>query len=152
LLHSLTSWFQNFWMIGIAQSTVYAMRTDLFRHLHRLPLSFFDSRRHGELMSRVTNDMENVSSTLNTSFIQIVSSVLVLGGSVAAMLWLSPLLTLLTLLVIPLMVFGMKWITHRTMQQWKAMVLMGPSLIRRIIGWSRNFRQSPLSQRLDAPT
>lgn len=114
ILHSLTSWLQNIWMIGIAQRTVLAMRTDLFRHLHRLPISFFDTRRHGELMSRVTNDMENVSSTLNTSFIQIVSSILALGGTLAVMLWLSPLLTLLTMLVVPLMVFGMKWITNRT--------------------------------------
>jgi len=114
IMHSLTSWLQNIWMIGIAQRTVYDMRTDLFRHLHRLPISFFDTRRHGELMSRVTNDMENVSSTLNTSFIQLVSSILALGGTLAVMLWLSPLLTLLTMLVVPLMVFGMKWITNRT--------------------------------------
>jgi ATP-binding cassette subfamily B multidrug efflux pump len=114
ILYSVTSYLQNIWMIGIAQRTVYTMRTDLFRQLHRLPLSFFDTRRHGELMSRVTNDMENVSSTLNTSFIQLVSSILALGGTLIVMLLLSPLLTLLTMLVIPLMVFGMKWITNRT--------------------------------------
>lgn len=119
IFHSVTSYLQNIWMIGIAQRTVYEMRTDLFRHLHRLPISFFDTRRHGELMSRVTNDMENVSSTLNTSFIQIVSSILALGGTLAVMLWLSPLLTLLTMLVIPLMVFGMKWITKRTSRLFK---------------------------------
>lgn len=114
IVYSITSYLQNIWMIGIAQRTVYTMRTDLFRQLHRLPISFFDTRRHGELMSRVTNDMENVSSTLNTSFIQLVSSILALGGTLAVMLWLSPLLTLLTMLVIPMMVFGMKWITNRT--------------------------------------
>src|SRR5690554_2044228 len=114
IVHSVASYLQNIWMVVIAQRTVYTMRTDLFRHLQRLPISFFDTRRHGELMSRVTNDMENVSSTLNTSFIQLVSSILALGGTLAVMLWLSPLLTLLTMLVIPLMVFGMKWITNRT--------------------------------------
>jgi ATP-binding cassette subfamily B multidrug efflux pump len=114
ILYSVTSYLQNIWMIGIAQRTVYTMRTHLFRHLHRLPISFFDQRRHGELMSRVTNDMENVSSTLNTSFIQLFSSLLALVGTLAVMLWLSPLLTLLTMLVVPLMVFGMKWITRRT--------------------------------------
>ncbi len=119
ILHSATSYLQNIWMIGIAQRTVYEMRTDLFRHLHRLPISFFDIRRHGELMSRVTNDMENVSSTLNTSFIQLVSSILALGGTLGVMLWLSPLLTLLTMLVIPMMVFGMKWITKRTNRLFK---------------------------------
>lgn len=114
ILHSASLWFQNYWMIGIAQKTVYTMRTKLFRHLHQLPIPFFDKRQHGELMSRVTNDMENVSSTLNSSVIQIFSSVLTLVGIVSVMVWLSPLLTLITLLVIPLMYFGLRWITNRT--------------------------------------
>lgn len=105
---------QNIGMITIAQKTVYSMRTELFRHLHQLPISFFDRRQHGELMSRVTNDIENVSSTLNSSVIQIFSSILTLVGTVAVMLWLSPLLTLLTLFIIPVMFTGMRWITKRT--------------------------------------
>ena len=63
-------------------------------------------------MSRVTNDMENVSSTLNSSVIHIFSSVLTLVGTVGVMLTLSPLLTLFTLVIVPLMFFGMKWITR----------------------------------------
>ncbi len=113
-LHSLSLWLQNYTMIGIAQTAVYTMRTRLFQHFHQLPVSFFDKRQHGELMSRVTNDIENVSSTLSSSAIQIFSSVLTLIGSVSVMLWLSPLLTLLTFLVVPAMVLGMKWITKRT--------------------------------------
>jgi ATP-binding cassette, subfamily B, multidrug efflux pump len=66
------------------------------------------------LMSRVTNDMENVSSTLNSSVIQIFSSALTLLGTVGVMLWLSPLLTLITMLIIPAMFLGLKWITNRT--------------------------------------
>ncbi|MGM7724047.1 ABC transporter ATP-binding protein [Metabacillus sp. Hm71] len=112
--HSLSLFLQNFWMIGISQYTVNQMRTDLFHHLHKLPISFFDKRQHGELMSRVTNDIENVSSTLNSSVIQIFSSVLTLIGTVAVMIMLSPLLTVITMLIIPLMVLGMKWITRRT--------------------------------------
>jgi ATP-binding cassette subfamily B protein len=111
---SLSLFLQNFWMIGISQYTVNQMRTDLFHHLHKLPISFFDKRQHGELMSRVTNDIENVSSTLNSSIIQIFSSVLTLVGTVSVMIWLSPILTVITLLIIPLMVIGMKWITKRT--------------------------------------
>lgn len=114
VFYSLTIWFQNYWMIGIAQDTVYTMRMRLFQHLHKLPIPFFDKRQHGELMSRITNDIENVSSTLNSSVIQIFSSLLTLIGTVAVMLWLSPLLTLLTLIIVPLMFFGMKWITKRT--------------------------------------
>lgn len=114
LIHSASIWFQNFWMIGIAQNTVYRMREHLFTHLHKLPIPFFDKRQHGELMSRVTNDIENVSSTLNSSVIQIFSSILTLIGTISVMLWLSPLLTLITLFIIPTMLYGMKWITRRT--------------------------------------
>jgi ATP-binding cassette, subfamily B, multidrug efflux pump len=112
--YSLSTWLQNFWMIGIAQDTVKTMRNQLFEHLHKLPIEFFDQRQHGELMSRVTNDIESVSSTLNSSVIQLFSSILTLAGTIGVMLWLSPLLTFLTLLIVPLMFFGMKWITDRT--------------------------------------
>jgi ATP-binding cassette subfamily B multidrug efflux pump len=114
VLNSLVSWLQNIWMITIAQETVYRMRVDLFGHLHRLPIPFFAKRQRGELMSRMTNDIDNVSSTLNSSAIQVFSSVLMLVGTVVVMLLLSPLLTLLTFLIVPLMAFGMKWITRRT--------------------------------------
>jgi ATP-binding cassette subfamily B protein len=101
-------------MISIAQETVYRMRVDLFGHLHKLPIPFFAKRQRGELMSRMTNDMDNVSSTLNSSAIQIFSSILILVGTVIVMLLLSPLLTLLTFLIVPLMALGMRWITSRT--------------------------------------
>ncbi|MBU7594792.1 ABC transporter ATP-binding protein [Metabacillus halosaccharovorans] len=114
VFHSLSLFLQNFWMIGISQYTVNEMRSDLVQHLHRLPISFFDKKQHGELMSRVTNDIENVSSTLNSSVIQVFSSLLTLIGTVTVMLLLSPMLTAITLLIIPLMVLGMKWITKRT--------------------------------------
>jgi len=114
IFHSLSVWFQNYWMIGVAQDTVYRLRKDLFHQLHQLSIPFFDKRKHGELMSRVTNDIDNVSATLNSSFIQIISSVLTLVGTVTIMLWLSPLLTLITLTIVPLMALGMKWITNRT--------------------------------------
>ncbi len=111
---SISMFLQNYWMIGIAQQTIYRMRTSLFAHFQKLPVSFFDKRQHGELMSRVTNDIENVSSTLNSSFIQVFSSILTLTGTVIVMLILSPLLTLLTMTIIPVMFIAMKWITRRT--------------------------------------
>lgn len=113
-LYALTSWLQNIWMIEISQETIYRMRTELFSHLHKLPIPFFGRRQQGEIMSRVTNDIENVSSTLNSSAIEIFSSVLTLVGTLAVMLYLSPMLTLLTFLVVPLMALGMRWITRRT--------------------------------------
>lgn len=83
IFYTLSLWLQAYWMIGISQKTVYNLRSNLFKHLHRLPISFFDKRQHGELMSRMTNDIENVSSTLNSSVIQIFSSLLTLIGTVS---------------------------------------------------------------------
>lgn len=117
--YSLSLYLQNYWMVGIAQQVIYRMRTGLFEHLQRLPVSFFDKRQHGELMSRMTNDIENVSSTLNSSFIQVFSSVLTLLGTAVVMLMLSPLLTVLTLIIIPLMYISMQWITKRTGRLYK---------------------------------
>lgn len=114
IIQSLSLWFQNYWMITISQGTVFRMRSELFTHLHELPIPFFDKQRHGELMSRVTNDIENVSSTLNTSVIQILSSVITFVGTIAVMLYMSPLLTLITLTIIPVMAASLKWITNRT--------------------------------------
>jgi ATP-binding cassette, subfamily B, multidrug efflux pump len=112
--YAVASFLQNYWMIGIAQKTIYTLRTDLFKKLHQLPIHYFDKRQYGEIMSRVTNDIENISSTLNSSVIQVTTSVLMLVGTISVMLWLSPLLTAITLLVVPMMFVGMKWITNRT--------------------------------------
>ncbi|WPK12695.1 ABC transporter ATP-binding protein [Lysinibacillus louembei] len=111
---SISLYLQNYWMIGIAQQTIYRMRVGVFNKLLRLPISFFDKRQHGELMSRATNDIETVSSTLNSAFIQVFSSVLTLTGTLLVMLYLSPLLTLLTMSIIPAMFIAMRWITRRT--------------------------------------
>lgn len=117
--HSAALYLQNYWMVGIAQQVIYRMRTRLFEHLQRLPVSFFDKRQHGELMSRMTNDIENVSTTLNSTFIQVFSSILTLTGTIIVMLWLSPLLTVLTLIIIPVMYAAMQWITKRTGRLYK---------------------------------
>ncbi|MHA6258896.1 ABC transporter ATP-binding protein [Sporosarcina sp. CAU 1771] len=116
---SVTMYLQNYWMVGIAQQTVFRLRTSLFSHLQQLPVTFFDKRQHGELMSRMTNDIENVSQTLNTSFIQVFSSILTLTGTLVVMLYLSPLLTVLTMIIIPVMFIAMRWITRRTSKLFK---------------------------------
>lgn len=111
---SISIFLQNYWMIGIAQQTIYRIRTGLFSKLQQLPIAFFDKRQHGELMSRMTNDMDNISSTLNSTFIQVFSSVITLVGTLVVMLSMSPLLTLLTMLIIPVMFVSTRWITRRT--------------------------------------
>src|SRR5699024_1491594 len=69
ILHALSVFLQNFWMIGIAQKTVFTLRKDIFEQFHQLPISYFDKRQQGDLMSRVTNDIDNINNTLNQSVI-----------------------------------------------------------------------------------
>ncbi|WP_010529961.1 ABC transporter ATP-binding protein [Lentibacillus jeotgali] len=114
VLHSLSVFLQNYWMVGIAQNTVYSLREELFQQFHRLPIAFFDKRQHGELMSRITNDIDNINNTLNQSVIQIFTSILTLIGTVVIMLALSPLLTLITMMIVPVMFLAIRWITKRT--------------------------------------
>jgi len=95
-------YLQQFIMAGVAQKTAYDMRRDVNEKLSRLPLSFFDSRTHGEIMSRVTNDLDNISGTLQQSITQIITSAVTVVGIPIMMLTISPILTLITLLVLPL--------------------------------------------------
>lgn len=114
LLNALFSWLQSYIMIGVAQKTVYKMRTDLFSKIQTLPVSFFDRNPHGELMSRLTNDLENVSNTLNTSITQIMASLLMVVGTISVMLWLSPTLTLVCVMIIPAILLTTKKIAGYT--------------------------------------
>jgi len=99
---------------SLSQNTVRRMRHDLFQHYQRLPVQFFDQRTHGELMSRATNDMMNVSNTLNQTVVQLISSVLILVGSLAMMLSLSLWMTLVTVLTVPLVAYIAKSVTKYT--------------------------------------
>jgi ATP-binding cassette subfamily B multidrug efflux pump len=101
-------------MVGLAQRTVFKLRARLFSHMQSLPVEFFDKRQHGELMSRMTNDIETISQTMNSSFIQFTTSVVTLIGTVSVMLYLSPLLTVLTMTIIPLLIISVTYITRRT--------------------------------------
>lgn len=114
ILGALSTWLQNHIMVGLAQETVLEIRKDLFKKLQVLPLSFFDSRPHGDLMSRLTNDVENISNTLSTSVTQFFSSVFTFTGTLVMMLYLSPLLTLFTMLIVPLMLFCTGMVARRT--------------------------------------
>jgi len=92
-------------MIIVAQKTISTIRTDLFSKLQTLPLKFFDSTNHGELMSRFINDVDNVSDSLNTSVLQLFTSTITLAGILALMIYISPLLTLVTLIIVPFMLW-----------------------------------------------
>ncbi|MGE5404340.1 MAG: ABC transporter ATP-binding protein [Candidatus Saccharibacteria bacterium] len=96
------AYVQQLIMAGVAQGTVYDLRRDLNMKLERLPLKFFDSRSHGDILSRVTNDIDNISSTLQQSLTQVITSLVTLVGVLIMMLTISPWLTLIYVCVIPL--------------------------------------------------
>ncbi len=96
------SYVQGLISARLSQSTVYTMRNDLFRHMAHLPIAYTDSHRHGDLMSRMTNDVENVSNAVAQSVTTLFSACLTIVGAVVMMLLYSPLMTLFAMLTIPL--------------------------------------------------
>ncbi|HCT65031.1 MAG TPA: multidrug ABC transporter ATP-binding protein [Lachnospiraceae bacterium] len=114
VLASVFTWLQSVTMINIAQQTVVEIRKEVFDKLQRLPLKYFDTNAHGDVMSRVTNDVDNISSTLNQSISQVFSSVLTVLFTAVAMLLLSPVLTLISILIIPVMIGLTKFITEKS--------------------------------------
>ncbi len=113
------TWAHEWWIAAIAQRIVLQLRRSLFSHVQTLPLAFFDSRTHGELMSRLSNDVDNVSGMISSSTTQLFSSILMLIGSFIMMLMLSPLLTLLTLLTAPLTIIISGQIAKRARVRFK---------------------------------
>jgi ATP-binding cassette, subfamily B, multidrug efflux pump len=95
------NWLQLYMMNRVSQRAVWELRNDLVGRLQKLPLRFFDSKTHGELMSRTTNDVDNVSNTLNQSVTQLITGVLTLAGALGIMLSLNVWLTLLNLVTVP---------------------------------------------------
>ena len=105
---------QGFLMSGISQRIVQGLRTSLFGKMQGLPLSFFDTRSHGDLLSRLTNDIDNISSAVSQSTAQLISSAAVILGSLIMMLVMSPLLTLAALITVPMVLFLSNFIASRT--------------------------------------
>lgn len=102
VLASVFSWLQALVLNGIVQRTVYRLRADVEDKVNRLPLRYFDTVQRGELLSRVTNDVDNISQTLQQTLSQAVTSLLTVVGVVVSMFLLSPLLALIALVTIPL--------------------------------------------------
>ena len=102
VISSIFGYVQQYIMAGVAQRTVYAMRREVDEKLARLPLKFYDSRTHGEILSRAVNDMDNISSTLQQSLTQFITSLVTVVGVIVLMLTISPLLTLVVVVTLPL--------------------------------------------------
>lgn len=116
LVSAATQWLQALIMVSISQRTVHQMRKVLFARMQILPLRFFDQHAHGDLMSRLTNDVENISMVLGDSLSQAMSSVLTLVGTAIMMLALNWRLALISLLTIPLMAFIVQKVSGVTLK------------------------------------
>lgn len=117
LLSSLFSYFQQYLMADVSQKTVYNLRKQVNDKLSRLPLKYYDARTHGEILSRVTNDMDNISSTLQQSMTQLITSILTIIGVIVMMLTISPLMTLIAILTIPLSIVAITSIAKRSQRE-----------------------------------
>jgi ATP-binding cassette subfamily B protein len=122
VLYTVSSFFfyvQQYIMATVAQNTVYQLRQDVYEKLNRMPLKFFDSRPHGEIMSRAVNDMDNISTTLQQSLTQLVTSAVTLLGIVVMMLTISPILTLIIVLTFPLSILVTTVVAKRSQGHFK---------------------------------
>jgi ATP-binding cassette subfamily B multidrug efflux pump len=102
LLAAVFSWGQTYIMAGVTQRTMYGLRREVEDKLTRLPLRYFDSHPHGDVLSRVTNDIDNLTTTLQQGLSQLITSVLTIIGVTAMMFWISPLLAAVSVITIPL--------------------------------------------------
>lgn len=111
---ALLTLIQGWMMAGISQRIVSRLRRALFAKLQKLPLFYFDTRRNGELMSRLSNDIDNVSTSVSQTTAQLMTGIITLVGSLIMMLVLSPILTLASLITVPLVYLLANTVTKRT--------------------------------------
>lgn len=114
VISSVFSYIQQYIMASVAQKTVFEMRNDVNEKLARLPLKFFDARKHGEILSRVTNDVDNIATTLQQALTQLINSVITIISIVIMMLTISPLMTLIAMVTLPLSFFITAKIARRS--------------------------------------
>jgi ATP-binding cassette, subfamily B, multidrug efflux pump len=117
ILSSIFAWMQSYLMTGVSQRTVYRMRRDVDAKLSRLPLSYYDSHPRGDTLSRVTNDIDNIATSLQQSLTQLITSLCTIIGVLALMLWISPILAVISLLTVPLSIGVTIFIAKRSQQE-----------------------------------
>ena len=114
IISAAFGYLQQYLMAGVAQRTVYFLRREVDEKLGRLPLKFYDSRTHGEIMSRAVNDLDNISTTLQQSLTQLITSVVTLVGVVILMLTINVVLTLVVMVTLPLSILVTTLIAKRS--------------------------------------
>jgi ATP-binding cassette, subfamily B, multidrug efflux pump len=124
LVASLFLWLQGYLLNGAVQRSIYALRNQVEEKINRLPLSYFDKQTRGELLSRVTNDIDNISQALQQTLSQLLTSLLTVIGVTVMMFVISPVLALIALVTIPVSILVTAFIGKRSqklfIQQWKS--------------------------------
>ncbi|MFE4814045.1 ABC transporter ATP-binding protein [Peribacillus simplex] len=113
-LSSLFNYIQQYIMSSVAQDTVYDLREDVNEKLEKLPLKYFEGRPNGETLSRMTNDIDTIGSTLQQSLTQFITSIVTILGIIIMMLSISPLLTLISIVSLPLSIFAIRPILKKS--------------------------------------
>lgn len=120
VLSVLFSFIQGYIMTGVSQKLTYQLRKEISEKISRMPMSYFDKNTHGEVLSRVTNDVDTLSQSLNQSATQMITSVLMLVGVLVMMLSISPLMTVIALLILPVSMGLISLIVKKSQKYFKS--------------------------------
>lgn len=120
VVDAFMNFLQSYTLAGVSQRIVRKLRTALFAKLQSLPISFFDLRSNGDIMSRLANDIDNVSTTISQATLQLMSGAIAIIGAFSMMIYLSPLLTLASIITIPLVFLLTKTVAKKTKPLFKA--------------------------------
>lgn len=119
LVSALFSFVQGYIMSGISQKISYEMRNQILEKINRMPMKYFDTKTHGEILSRITNDIDTLGMSLNQSLTQLITSVTTMVGILIMMLSISWLMTLAALVIIPLSLFAVRKVVGRSQKYFK---------------------------------
>jgi ATP-binding cassette, subfamily B, multidrug efflux pump len=123
LASSIAGWLQGYVLNGLVQKTIYRLRSDVESKLNRLPLAYFDRQQRGEVLSRVTNDIDNISQSLQQTLSQLLTSLLTVVGVLVMMFVVSPLLALIAIVAVPLSLIITRAVAKRSQKlfvaQWR---------------------------------
>ncbi|ARC68174.1 ABC transporter ATP-binding protein [Bacillus licheniformis] len=120
LLSALFTFLQQYLMAGVAQKTIYEMRQEVNEKLTRLPLKYYDKHSHGDTLSRAVNDIDNINTSLQQALTQMITSVITIVGIIVMMLLISPVLTLVVFITVPLSMLAVRFIASFSQKHFAA--------------------------------
>ncbi|MVO72900.1 ATP-binding cassette domain-containing protein [Paeniclostridium sordellii] len=123
IIDSIVNLFKEFLIVDMSQRVVRNLRNSVFEKLQNLSISYFDSKEKGDLMSRISNDVDNISSGISSSIVQIITSTITILGTLIMMYILSPILTIISIITMPLIIILSKTIAKRSKKYFKSQQL-----------------------------